>query len=474
MRLLFCCEFYYPSVGGVQEVMRQIAERMVKRGHQVTVVTTELKNRSFKELNGVKIEGFAVAGNAVRGITGEVERYCKFVCNADVDAILIKAAQQWTFDALWPVFDKIRARKIFIPCGFSGLYQPSYADYFQKMPDILKSLDHLVFYANSYRDINYVRDHKMDHYSVIPNGASEVEFEVNKDLSFRDRHGIPDESFVFMTVGSLTGMKGHLEVTKAFARLDTAGRPAVLILNGNTPHAIPVVDEARDTNLLSDEIGRKESSSFMPLLIRVPAFFVHRKTSKVFQYIKIIREAFSVRGLAGCGELVGVSLNRRMKFLPVPIKNALLFFSNSLEHWVGKVNRQSSLKRVLVVDLPRGELIQAYKNADLFVFASNVEYSPLVLFESAAAGLPFLSVPVGNAAEIADWTGGGIICPASVDKKGYTRVDSKVLAKHMKDAMNSHDLLKELGQTGYKSWKEKYSWDRIVVQYESILAGEKT
>ena len=36
MQFLFCCEFYYPSIGGVQEVMRQIAERMVLRGHQVT------------------------------------------------------------------------------------------------------------------------------------------------------------------------------------------------------------------------------------------------------------------------------------------------------------------------------------------------------------------------------------------------------------------------------------------------------
>ena len=32
MRMLFCCEFYYPSVGGVAEVMRQIAERMAAGG----------------------------------------------------------------------------------------------------------------------------------------------------------------------------------------------------------------------------------------------------------------------------------------------------------------------------------------------------------------------------------------------------------------------------------------------------------
>ncbi len=41
----------------------------------------------------------------------------------------------------------------------------------------------------------------------------------------------------------------------------------------------------------------------------------------------------------------------------------------------------------------------------------------------------------------------------------------------MKDAMNSPHLLKDLGQRGYNRWKEKYSWAKIVVDYEKILAG---
>ena len=37
MKLLFCCEFYYPSIGGVQEVMRQIA-----RGYAYKQIATRL------------------------------------------------------------------------------------------------------------------------------------------------------------------------------------------------------------------------------------------------------------------------------------------------------------------------------------------------------------------------------------------------------------------------------------------------
>src|ERR1700675_386224 len=122
MRLLFCCELYYPSRGGVPEVMRQIAERLAVAGHDVTVATRHLAERAFASHNGVNICGFKVSGNAILGMNGEVDRYVDFVLNFGADAILIKAAQQWTFDALWPVLNKIKARKVFIPCGFSGLY----------------------------------------------------------------------------------------------------------------------------------------------------------------------------------------------------------------------------------------------------------------------------------------------------------------------------------------------------------------
>src|SRR5262249_9096212 len=91
----------------------------------------------------------------------------------------------------------------------------------------------------------------------------------------------------------------------------------------------------------------------------------------------------------------------------------------------------SARKTVLPVDLPREKVIDAFFAADLFVFASKVEYSPLVLFESAAAGTPFLTVPVGNANEIVRWTGGGWLCPAEVDDRGYVKVSPSVLARQI-------------------------------------------
>lgn len=474
MRLLFCCEFYYPSVGGVQEVMSQLAERMVGLGHEVTVATTSLSNRTFKELNGVHIEEFAVVGNGARGIKGEVERYCEFVINTDVDAVLIKAAQQWTFDALWPVLDRIHARKVLIPCGFSGLYRPSFSEYFRQLPGILRMLDHLIFYATEYRDIEFVHANGIRNYSIIPNGASEIEFAAPRDQSFRLRYEIPEESFVFLTVGSLTGMKGHLELTKAFTELNTAGRPATLLLNGNLPVSpfVAMGTEDVDSAPPQESCTTQQHVSVLNRCAQQIVFITNKLSGKTLQRVILVKDVLSEKGWSGVAELITNIIARRLNKLPIPIlRNIPIDFMSSLNHWIKKANSQFPLKRVLLLDLPRSELIQAYKNADLFVFASNVEYSPLVLFESAAAGTPFLSVPVGNAEEIAEWTGCGIIVKAPMDKSGFTRANPRTLAAEMRKAMDAPQLLAELGRTGYERWQERYTWAKICLQYEKILTG---
>lgn len=122
MKILFCVEYYHPSMGGAQEVVRHLAERMAARGHDVTVATSWIEHRQSTEHNSVKIAQFKITGNAAYGIRGEVEIYRKFLRDGGFDVILFYAAQQWTFDAAVDILDEVSARKVFVPCGYSGLY----------------------------------------------------------------------------------------------------------------------------------------------------------------------------------------------------------------------------------------------------------------------------------------------------------------------------------------------------------------
>ena len=423
MKILFCCEFYAPSVGGVQEVMRQVAERLVEKGHQVTVATSKLPNRGFKSLNGVDIKEFSVSGNLMRGIFGDKEQYRQFVIKGDFDIVMIKAAQQWTFDALWPVLDKINIPKVFIPCGLSGLMEPAYQDYFSKIPEVLRKFNHLIFYASDYRDINFTKQHGINNFSIIPNGASEKEFNIKIDSTFRSRNGIADDAFVFLTVGSLTGSKGHLELAYAFDNLILkADTNAVLILNGN------------DCSRLDDSnfsLPRKFASSL--------------RTYGIYYTMQHTLKSLLRRAEITVGKSAGI----------LDITNA--------------INKKEKHKKVLVTNFPRQELIQAYMASDLFVFASNIEYSPLVLFESAAAGIPFLTVDVGNSVEIANWTQSGEICPSERDERGYTRVSPDILAGKMAEMMSNVPMLREMGIRGKRNWSERFTWHKIAIQYEQIF-----
>jgi L-malate glycosyltransferase len=461
MKLLLCCESYYPARGGVQEVMRQIAERMVTAGHDVSVAARKQSDRTSNIHNGVKIHEFDVTGNLVNGIRGEVERYQKFITGFDGDAILIKAAQQWSFDALWPVLDEVKARKVFVPCGFSCFYEPDYAGYFAQLPDILRKFDHLIFYAEEYRDIDFAKAHGITKFSIVPNGASETDFACAPDGRLRAKLGIPPDDLLFVTVGTPVNAKGHKEVGEAFAEMDLGARNATLILNGAWPK--PYLAPAERWPFVPRWLHR----TMQKMRILAPLFLRPNTVKKGL--VLFYREGWSSvwnRLFPKPPTVVAAPPN---PVSPPPPPRIEVPETAGAET---TIREGGGTKRILCVDMPRDEVISAFLEADLFVFASKVEYSPLVLFEAAAAGTPFLTVPVGNSKEIVRWTGGGWICPADVDERGYTKVSPSVLAREMEKAVHSPEYLKQLGEAGRSAWLDRFNWAKIAQSYERILRGE--
>ena len=418
MKVLFAVELYHPSVGGAQVVVRQLAERLVSKGHDVTVVTTCLADRAGDLHKGVRIVGFDVRGNLAVGMRGEIQAYQNFLTSTSADVFFVYAAQQWTFDAAIPVLSRLRCTKVFVPCGYSGLYRAEYADYYRHMPDALRPMDAVVYHAESYRDLDFAKMHGLTYHVVIPNGADTDEFDVPVTPGFRSGIGSSDHDVLLLTVGTFTGSKGHQEVAEAFALTDFGGRSAFLILNGNHPGACP--DSASvQLRILAREIGW--TRAIRHKLVRHLMPWRHRK-------------------------------------------------EDPLQTCINEINAgRFGNKKILKVDLPRDQLVQAFLQSDIFVFASNIEYSPLVLFEACAAGLPFLSVPAGNAREIAEWTGGGRICNAPVDELGYCRVAPTALARSIEALIADPDTLTKLSRQGHAAARQRYNWEVLALEYEKLF-----
>jgi len=133
-----------------------------------------------------------------------------------------------------------------------------------------------------------------------------------------------------------------------------------------------------------------------------------------------------------------------------------------------KISKKNN-KKVLITNLKREEVISLFFKANLFVLSSHVEYSPLVLFEATASGLPFLSLSVGNSDEISKWTKGGEVIYVKKDKFGNAIVDHMELAIKMRDLALDADKRKLYAHNGRESWGKKYKWSIICQKLEKIL-----
>ena len=379
MKILHTVQSYLPARNGMQTVVQELSERLVEKGHDVTVATSGTIVDSV--INGVLVKHFDCAGNYVTGMTGEIQKYVDYVTDLDYDILVNFAAQQWATDALLPHLSSIRKKQVFVPTGFSALYDPYYADYFQRMRQWLRQYNMNVFHSHDYRDITFARKQCVPKNKImtIPNGASEKEFDAPPFPNIRKQIGIPEDHLLILLVGSHTGQKGHSEAIEIFRKADIG--QATLVIVGE-------------------------------------------KTGK-----------------------------------------RCTFYCN-LAHYISTSN-----KRIIVCSLSRRFTVALFHAADLFLFPSNIECAPIVLYEAMASRIPFLVTDVGNASEIIHSNQCGIMLPTYIDKAGYSHayIDSSVQA--LEKLAADKDERKRLGENGYNAWKTQYTWEQIAGQYERLYEG---
>ena len=380
LNIAHCVEFYPPSLGGMQEVVKQLSERMVRAGHRVTVFTTAMPERTSDTINGVCVRGFAISGNLARGITGDAADYRQALIAGGFDIVSFFAAQQWTTDAMLPHLHELNAAKVFVPTGFSGLHVPMYADYYRRMPGWMKAMDLNVFLSDNYQDIVFARANGVTATTLIPNGAAEEEFKAPIQHDVRKEFGVRTDAPLLVHIGSYTGAKGQWEAIQVFLTAErTKGATLMLIGNG------------------------------------MKGFEKHYRTKR-------------------------------------------WFLKSRLKSWLTE-------RRVLFLELDRSRTVDALKQADVFFFPSQVECSPIVLFEAMAAGTPFLASNAGNSAEIAQWGNGGWIMPGTRTPQGIEQVDVKASAVLLDKLLADRSTLKAHGTSGQQAWNERFTWSRITAEY---------
>ena len=108
MKILFVCENYIPHYGGAEVVFKNLAERLVKKGHEVTLVTHQLKNTPrYEVMNGVKVHRVPCFDNRYLFSFFAVPKVLKLAKDSDV-------IQTTTFNGAGPAWlaGKIRKKPV--------------------------------------------------------------------------------------------------------------------------------------------------------------------------------------------------------------------------------------------------------------------------------------------------------------------------------------------------------------------------
>jgi glycosyltransferase involved in cell wall biosynthesis len=379
LNIAHCVESYFPSLGGMPEVVRQLSERMVAKGHSVTVFTSVNTERDESELHGVKVKAFSIRGNAVEGIKGEADNYFEALRSGNFDVVVFFAAQQWATDAVIGRLVEIPGKKVFVPTGFSHFYNPQYSAYYEKMKSWMKDFDMNVFLADDYTDVNFAKANGITKSMLIPNGAAEEEFTAPGLPEMRKQLGITNDELFVLHVGTYTGVKGHREALEIFIK--SSVKDAVLVLAGNK------------NNYLKK------------------AFHSHYS----YFWLRFLQ---AVKG-----------------------------------------------KKIIITELSREETVAAFSQADLFLFPSNVECSPIVLFEAMAGGTAFLSSDAGNSIEIEKWSGAGWILPCTRRPNRWVNIDIPASVKLFEKVCSDKKMLVEKGNAGKQAWKKSFTWAHITDLY---------
>jgi glycosyltransferase involved in cell wall biosynthesis len=410
MKILNTVQYYDPSQGGMQAAVKEISERLVEHGVDVTVATTSMIERKSFLINGVKVKQFNLSGNEANGIVGseeEKQSYISFLQEQDFDVIVFWQAQVWNIDLIINDLKSLRAKKIFVPTSFSGFLLPEYAQYFANMKETINHFDKIIFIATNSKDYIFCSENLKDKSKmvVIPNGASEREFVPMNTLEVKKKYGINRfENFIFH-VGTHTKQKGHSEIFEMFDK--SKFKNTVVWIMGN------------------DLTKPLWGVSFIQML-------------KNFK--------FNLR--AGClSECLVKSIRYNFSYKRLFDRNKII---------VKYVNRKST--------------VELFSAADLFLFPSNTEGSPVVIFEAMASGVPFAITEVGNATELVKWSNNaGIVLPTHIDEKGLSHALIEQSSDIIYTLLQDKAKLNEMSLNGKNSWKENYTWDIIAIKYLELF-----
>lgn len=196
MKIVITTFTYFPSLDGVSEATRFLAESLVVSGHQVIVFSslTEVQPKEFVH-NGVNIRQYRMVNSHILKLIGsreEMDRFRMDLIGEQPDLLICECWDAWPTVLSLQVLKKLTCSKILVSHGFSLHIKPTnapppffgfgqwwrgmiWAGYY--IPKLIKAFDRFVF-LSSRKDTKRFIDHAVisfldrDAARIIPNSPN--------------------------------------------------------------------------------------------------------------------------------------------------------------------------------------------------------------------------------------------------------------------------------------------------------------
>jgi len=218
LKILFVSEYYAPHIGGVEVVFKNLAERLVKQGHECHLVTCRLPDtQKQEEINGVKIHRVSVPRRGARYWFSflAIPKVIKMTRKADI-------VHTTTYNAVLPAWLAARLTgeksiitiheawgDLWLKFAAGNSYMARFHRFLEKML-VRLPFDATVCVSNYTCSCLKEFGLKKEKLKVIHNGIDNDVFKplLNKDGSSREELELPEDGFIYTYYGRPGVSKG--------------------------------------------------------------------------------------------------------------------------------------------------------------------------------------------------------------------------------------------------------------------------
>lgn len=252
MRILLTAHRFWPAVGGTEEVVAQLAAAYARRGHDVTVFTSdEPGSPSEEKRDGYLVRRFALARRGK--FRFPPREYRDAVLSDAWDVVHLHGQRVWSTDYLYRHLGKAKAPVVFTAHGFYQYHMeriPLLNAYYYGMllPRALAKTAAATVLTGNEREELRAWGVDEDRIHLIPDGLDASEF-AGHHWGFRKRHNIPGEEKLLLYVG---GFYRNKRVDRLVAvAAETGATLAVVGKEGDPRHGLA------ECKALAERLGAK-------------------------------------------------------------------------------------------------------------------------------------------------------------------------------------------------------------------------